>query len=436
MKRMSVVLLFCMIAADAYSKIEDTVETRVVQIFSSQQKTEIAAHYETRAITMGLSGRQKSKIYDLTAGDVDLRHMFFVRLPSTQNSLAGYDAIDLGSHPEKPIPPHFGAPVAVPATGSEAMDPDLLGQWWASTYRMNEVWEKVSGKGVTIADCDTGFYTSETDLKLNLLMDHSKDLASKNGAGRIDDGRFVFHGTAVAALISGVRDSRGTNGIAFNARLVPLQYFNFDPALDLIDKEEATARCILHAVKIPGVKVIVVQNQTTTGSAETFSGTRDAIKLALKSGIVVVSTAGNSSIELTTEERHDTGSIIVGAVHESGDRAAFSNYGPRVDIAAYGEKLYTLYGPSGRMDSFGGTTAASAQVAAAVALILETNPFLTPDQVKEIIVSTATRTPGNADVGGLLNILGAITHAAKFEADQDALDRQKAFRANLVRILN
>ena len=434
MKRMFALCLFCILASVSHGKAEESVSTRVLQILSAQQKTEIASQFATQAVTLGMSGRQKTKIYELTQGDVDLRHLFFVRLPESQSSLDGYSAIDLGAHPETAIPPHLGAPIALPSA-EETMDPDLIGQWWASKYRMTDVWERATGKGVTIADCDTGFYINETDLKFNLVMEHSKDLASKNGAGRIDDGRFVFHGTAVAALISGVRDSRGTNGIAFNARLVPLQYFNFDPELDQIDKEEATARCILHAIKIPGVQIIVVQNQTTTGSAETFVGTRDAIKLALKSGINVVSTAGNASIELKTEERHNTGSIIVGAVHENGNRAVFSNYGPRVNISAYGEKLYTLYGPSGRMDSFGGTTAASAQVAATIALILEVNPLLTPGQVKDIIVSTATRTPANTEVGGLLNILGAIEHAANTEVDHETLAKLQAFRANLSLIL-
>jgi subtilisin family serine protease len=438
MKRTFVFFLCWLIPSISYARPNESLRTHVLRILSAQQKTEIASQFETQPITLGITGRQKTKIFELTQGEVDLRHMFFVRLPESVSNSIGFNVVDFGAHPDEPIPPHHGAPIAVPSHSEhyeESMDPDLIGQWWASKYRMTDVWKNATGKGVTIADCDTGFYFSESDLKFNLDMDNSKDLASLNGAGRIDDGRFVFHGTAVAALISGVRDARGTNGIAFNSKLVPLQYFNFDPQIDVIDKEEATARCVLHAIKIPGVKVIVVQNQTTTGSAETFVGTRDAIKLALKSGISVVSTAGNSSIELRTEELYDTGSIIVGAVHENGKRAVFSNYGPRVNIAAYGEKLYTLYGPSGRMDSFGGTTAASAQVAAAIALILEVNPWLTPDQVKEIIVSTAARTPANADVGGLLNILVALKRASKTEADSESLARLESFRAELSRIL-
>ncbi len=438
MMRTFVLLMLFGLASTLYAESKESLSTHVLQIRSAQQKTEIASQFPTQPITLGMSGRQKNKIYELTNGDIDFRHLFFVRLPQSANPSNSFDAVDFGIHPEIPMPPHLGAPIRVPSgqgQDPEAMDPDLVGQWWASKYKMTDVWQKATGKGVTIADCDTGFYINESDLSFNLDLANSKDLASKNGSGAIDDGRFVFHGTAVAALISGVRDSLGTNGIAFNAKLVPLQYFNFDPEIDAIDKEEATARCILHAIKVPDVKVIVVQNQTTFGSAETFVATRDAIKLALKSGITVVSAAGNSSIELKTEERHDSGSIIVGAVHENGSRAVFSNYGKRVNIAAYGEKLYTLYGPSGRMDSFGGTTAASAQVAATVALVLEVNPQLTPAQIKEVIVTTGIRTPSNSDVGGLLNILGAIKHAASVQADTEGLDKLQSFRAELSRIL-
>lgn len=430
----AVILLF--LTVTALGATTGNQRTHILQIQSDLQKAEFADQFDTQPITFGLSEAQRSKIFDVSAGDVDLRNLFFVRVPATQAVAVMKLSSYLGEHPSFALPPHFGAPLGNSANlKKESADPDLLGQWWAGNYSMNEVWGLATGKGVTIADCDTGFYTGEADLKFNLLMDHSRDLSDLNNSRRVNDGKFLFHGTAVAALMAGVRDSKGTNGIAFNAKLVPLQYFNFDPALDDIDKEEATARCILHAIKIPSVRVIVVQNQTTSGSSETFTGTREAVKLALRAGINIVAAAGNSSLELKTEAQHDTGSIIVGALHENGNKAVFSNFGPRVTVSAFGEKLYTLYGPSGRMDSFGGTTAASAQVAATVALLLEINPNLTPDQVKCIVKDTADITSANRIVGGKLNILKAVEMALDTVGETAALQEQRAFRAKLLRVL-
>ena len=99
-----------------------------------------------------------------------------------------------------------------------------------------------------------------------------------------------------------------------DAKLVPLQHYNYSLEDDL-DKEEGTAACILHALTIPDVKVIVLENQTH-GSSETFMGTRAAVRLALKAGVTIVSAGGNKSNELKEEAQDDTGSIIVGAVNK------------------------------------------------------------------------------------------------------------------------
>ncbi|NJL25012.1 MAG: S8 family serine peptidase, partial [Calothrix sp. SM1_5_4] len=112
-------------------------------------------------------------------------------------------------------------------------------------------------------------------------------------------------------------DGVGTNGIAFNSKIVPLQNYNYNEQDD-IDKEEATARCVLKAIEIPEVNIIVLENQTATGSSETFSGTRDAVRLAIRSGLIVIGAAGNSGVELKEELKDDTGSIIVGALSKSG----------------------------------------------------------------------------------------------------------------------
>lgn len=436
------------VIADAFSLFRDDLaegaKRRVVRVVAKHPMLAQASQLlgsGAQELTFGLSAHQRNEIYALSGGQIDLRGMYLVY--DVDPSTYGFKwAKDLGSHSTKDIPPHWGAPVADPTSDGdknsswEGMDPDLNGQWWTGRQRIDEVWQHATGKGVTIADCDTGFYVSEGDLFLNLNLEYARDFSDTQNPLDVSDGKFVFHGTAVAALIAGVRDDRGTNGIAFNSRLVPLQYYNFDPALDRIDKEEATARCIINAIKIPHVRVIVVQNQTLAGSAETFAGTREAVKLAMKAGITVVAAAGNSSVPLDTEARYNTGSVIVGALNADGSTAAFSNYGRRVTIAAYGERLYTLYGPQGRMDTFGGTTAAAAQVAATVALMLEVNPTLTNYQIKTILERTSVLTEANRLVGGELNILDAVVGAKGTSSHKQVLEDQARFRSQIEAILD
>lgn len=365
----------------------------------------------------GLNNLRVAEIKRLSKSKVDLEGIYSVKLPQALapdllakiKKIPGFDAVVKTDMP----PPVFVG------------DPEIQNEWWIDKINAREAWnielapEKlVSGSGVTIADCDSGYYTEESDIKGNLLLDLAKDLADLQNPLKIDDGGFVYHGTAVTAIMSGVRDSQGTHGIAYNSKVVPLQNFNYDGSLDDMGKEEATAECILHAITIPEVKIVVLENQTH-GSSETFLGTREAVRLALEAGVTIVSAGGNSSNELTEEAADDTGSIIVGALAQTDTTANFSNYGSRVSIAAYGENLRTLYGPNGAFGSFGGTSGATPQVAGAVALMLEANPHLTPAQVKEVLVETRVNNEAYANVGGKLNVAAAVRRAIELNVPTD-----------------
>lgn len=374
-------------------------------------------------VDFGLSQAQREQLYTVSDNSVDLRDIYRLTPGARSSISACKDSLAYLGEVPPVLSPVDG--ITVPSNGayraeevnSGAGDPALAGQWWLDALKVPEAWGLATGKGVTIADCDSGFFTKEPDLAANLLIDERRDFADDRRPTVVDDGLFVFHGTAVAAILAGVRDGRGTNGIAFDAKVIPLQNFNYDRSLDNSDKEEATARCILHALRLPSVRIILIENQTAQGSSETFVGTREAVRLAVKSGITVISAAGNSSLELRTEEQLDSGSIIVGAVRRNRRRALFSNWGRRVTISAFGEGVRTLYGQNGQLEVFGGTTAAAAQVAAAVALMLEVNPGLTPAQVRAILVETRHNTNENSPVGGVLDVHAAVLRAREVPAD-------------------
>jgi subtilisin family serine protease len=378
-------------------------------------------------VSFALSDAQKQAIFDATGGKVDFRNIVAVDTDGHDSHklrrMNGFDSIQ-----QRGVPP----PVLTDATP----DPELKGQWWIDKDNVPAAWASgVSGKGVVVADCDSGFYLDEPDLHANMLVDHRFDLADKDDPFNVVDGGFIFHGTAVAAIIAGVHDGAGTNGIAYDAKYVPLQNFNYDSSKDDLDKEEATARCILRALTVQGVKVIVLENQTSGGSSETFAGTRQAVRLALLMGATVVSAAGNYSVELTAEAADDTGSIIVGALGQDGKMAYFSNFGSRISVAAFGENLHTLYGPDGAFGDFGGTSGATPQVAASVALMLEANPKLTPAQIKDALTSTRVESDDTHKVGGALDTAGAVAKVRTLRPDFDALAKSEALRGEILAIL-
>ncbi len=369
-----------------------------------------------RKITFGMTDRQHDAIYRLTGGRVDFRGLQAVPLARYQGERAeGYLWRNV------PPPGFYGAG-----------DPELDGQWWKEKHNLDTAWTMSTGKGITVADCDAGYYVEEPDLLPNLLLDHRFDLSDRDAPFTITDGGFVSHGTSVTAILAGVKDGKGTNGMAYDAKVVPLQNYNYS-SNDDIDKEEATAKCILRALTIPWVRVIVLENQTAQGSSETFVGTRNAARLATASGVTIVSAGGNYSRELTAEAADDTGSIIVGAVNANNVKEGFSNFGKRISVAAYGSNLHTLSGPNGKMGSFGGTSGATPQVAAAVAMMLQINPTLTPVALRAILEKTRLTTPENQTVGGLLQLVTAL-QAAKGVRDY-GLKSAHAFRRELVKII-
>lgn len=376
-----------------------------------------------KKITHGLDDQQIERLKVLTNGKVDFSNIYGVK---SMKPLRGKGVSDrLVGVIHKNVPP----PVIVKA------DEKLDKEWWIQKLQVKDAWAYATGKNVVIADCDAGYFTDEPDLKSNLLLDDSYDYADLQAPLVINDGNYTYHGTAVAAIIAGVQDGKGTNGIAFDSKLVPLQNYNYSSALDDLDKEEATAQCILGAIKVPNIKVIVLENQTSNGSSETYIGTREAVKLALEAGITIVSAGGNYSVELIEEEKNDTGSIIVGALSIDDQMAYFSNYGSRITVAAYGEQLNTLCYQGGGFCAFGGTSGATPQVAATVALMLEANPNLTPADVKSILISTRTNTTDTEKVGGILNTLAAVKGAMAAPVNSSAVRRMNQTRQQILEIL-
>lgn len=392
------------------------------------------AQFGAHQMTFGLNQEQVRNILKVSGDRVNLGNVFYVEGDSSQlaefKSKPGFSGMI-----RKDVPPPVQVVVGRPGSYTQVTgDVEFTDQWWVRDLGVKNAWTMASGAGVTIADCDAGFYHDESDLHDNFLLDYRYDLSNTDDPNTVNDGPYAYHGTAVTSIMAGVMDGKGTNGIAYNAKIVPLQNYNYD-ATDKLDKEEATAKCILKAIDTPEVDVLVLENQTANGSSETFIGTRDAVRLAMQAGIIVVGAAGNYEQELIEETKDNTGSIIVGALNQDGTSAYWSNYGDRATVAAYGENLHTLYGPNGQYGEFGGTSGATPQVAATVALMKEVNPTLTPDQARQILQDTRDLNDGNRKTGGRLQTDRAVEAAKNLTASPTVHNRQLAVRKALQEIL-
>ncbi|MGZ5279042.1 MAG: Ig-like domain-containing protein, partial [Pseudobdellovibrionaceae bacterium] len=104
-------------------------------------------------------------------------------------------------------------------------------------------------------------------------------------------------------------------------------------------------------------------------------------------GGVAVNSAGNSGV-LETSAASDT-LITVSAISSSNTRTSWSSFGAYVDISAPGSGIYTTT-MGGGYGAVNGTSFSSPITAGVLALMMSKNPNLTPTQLTNILLSTAT----------------------------------------------
>ena len=309
------------------------------------------------------------------------------------------------------------------------------------------------GSGVGIAVIDSGITSWHDDLTgggSRQRVDAFVDFVNERDTAYDDYG----HGTHVAGIIAGNgMDSSGArSGIAPNARLIVLK------ALDATGTgrvSDVIAAMHYVLVKRAALNIRVVNLSIASGVYESYDDdplTRAAERL-VKAGVVVVAASGNYG--------HDPqGRIIYGGVTAPGnapwvltvgasshmgtadrsdDRiAGFSSRGPTaIDLAAKpdlvapgvgieslsdpGSAFYTTQSPyllEGTVPttylpylSQSGTSMAAPVVSGTVALMLQANPSLTPNQVKAILQYTAQVYPRYdplTEGAGFLNAKGAV----------------------------
>jgi serine protease AprX len=314
-----------------------------------------------------------------------------------------------------------------------------------STYPQSvgatDLWtQSISGEGVGVALLDTGV-AAHPDLEGRVVA--SADLTAE---GSFSDSH--GHGTFLAGLIAGdgTASAGRFTGVAPDAHLVSIKVAGSDGAttlgqilygLQLIDsaKERYNIRVVTIALAGPAV-----------------SGP-DPLVLAVErlwaDGLVVVAAAGNTGPVggSIASPAVDPYIVTVGSTDEQGTPATsddtvpeWSARGPSVyslakpDVVAPGKSLVSLRAagstadvenPTARVEDHyflgSGTSMSAAVTAGAVALMLESDPGLTPDEVKGRLMASAASVAENdphATGAGAVDAAAASTSDAA-AANQD-----------------
>ena len=330
-------------------------------------------------------------------------------------------------------------------------------QWHYQMISLPQAWDITTGYAqegnpdVIVAVIDTGVLVNHPDLQGKLVAgyDFIRDLTSaRDGDGMDSDPndpgdlayitRSTFHGTHVAGTIAAAsNNSLGTAGVSWGAKIMPLRVLgkNGGNSYDVMQAVLYAAGLDNDSGTLPSQRADVINLSLGGGG---YSQTeQDAFTRARGAGVIIVAAAGNNNSSSPSYPAAYQGVTSVSAVDSKFGRAAYSNFGPLIDVAAPGGTFAWdanndgqpdgVYSTSGN-DSSGaieytyrlltGTSMAAPHVAGVIALMKAVNPELTPEAFDTLLASGALTqdigVPGrDNDFGyGLIDAFKAVTAAS------------------------
>ena len=313
----------------------------------------------------------------------------------------------------------------------------------------DQVWARgTTGQGVTVAVLDSGVAADP-----DLVQPTNRILASVNFA----DQRLVSdpggHGTHVAGIVAGNGEKSAGQfvGVAPQANIVDVRVLGRNGS-GRVSSVVAGIQWVLAHRSTYNIRVLNLSFGAPAPTSYRTDPMSAAVEIAWRRGLVVVVAAGNGgpARNSVASPGIDPYAITVGATDDHGTittrddtLAPFSSWGTsdstaKPDLVAPGRRIVSLRVTGSALDvlfpdrvviaangstylRLSGTSMATPVVSGAVALLLQSRPNLTPDQVKAILVGTTQ--PYGQDSGGalpdptaggsgLLDALAAVQSAA------------------------
>jgi subtilisin family serine protease len=253
------------------------------------------------------------------------------------------------------------------------------------------------GDRVTVAVIDSGIDAKHPELA-GAVSAFFDALGSKDGPD--------VHGTGIAGAI--VAHAR-LMGSAPQARILSIRAFAVTSK-----GAESTSYVILKGIDYAAAHAAQIINMSFAGPNDDLIN-RGIVAVAAK-GIVMVAAAGNAGAKSPPLYPAAHANVIAVSATDAQDRLfAASNRGAHIAIAAPGVDIF-LPAPDGKYQMNSGTSFSAAYISGLIALMLERNPALKAEEVREILMKTARDlgAPGRDDLfgAGEADAFAAVSAAA------------------------
>ena len=225
-----------------------------------------------------------------------------------------------------------------------------------------------------------------------------------NGTGNPYDDH--GHGTHIAGTIGATGfNQEGVIGVSPRVKLMGLKFLDGDGYGNTGDA-------------IKGIEYAINNGADVINASWGGGGDNEPLREAIiaASEIVFVAAAGNQAsnndlIPTYPANYNNLSHVIsVAATDMGGGLAGFSNYGRSVHLAAPGSDTFSTT-PGGGYGWKRGTSMATPYVSGAAAVLISSNPGITPRQVRHTLITTASRPPelaGLLAADGRLNLNNAL----------------------------
>ncbi|WP_436794493.1 S8 family serine peptidase [Actinospongicola halichondriae] len=249
---------------------------------------------------------------------------------------------------------------------------------------VKDAWKRAKGSSdVVVAVVDSGIDQDHPDFTGRLVTGY--DFVDPGTYPHDSDG----HGTSTAGVIA-ARHGAGTtiDGVAGGGtKIMPLRVLNGGSG-----PLSSVAAAIRYAAD-HGADIV----NLSLGAEGRSIAVDNAVAYAADRGLLVIASTGNDEAFLSNTPANSPRVIGVSATDDNGDTAAFTTYGPDVDLAAPGVAINTTANGGGST-TVNGTSFSAPMVAGVAALLKDRHPGWSGDRIAtELLLTAEDRGPVGID---------------------------------------